>query len=105
MWAFKLMMLGCLVSHFEKLKFLTNTLYHIQDRNSKWIRDINVKRKKKKRSSHRGSVVTNSSSMHEDAGSIPGLAQWVKQSGIAVSYSVCCSCCSDLALCGCGIGQ
>ena len=30
------------------------------------------------RSSHCGSVVTNPTSIHEDSGSIPGLAQWVK---------------------------
>ena len=30
------------------------------------------------RSSHRGSVETNLTSIHEDAGLIPGLAQWVK---------------------------
>ena len=29
-------------------------------------------------SSHRGSVVTNLTSVREDRGSIPGLAQWVK---------------------------
>ena len=28
-------------------------------------------------SSHHGSVVTNLTSIHEDTGSIPGLAQWV----------------------------
>ena len=31
-----------------------------------------------KRSSHSGSVVMNSTSTHEDAGSIPGPVQWVK---------------------------
>ena len=29
-------------------------------------------------SSHCGSMVTNPTGIHEDAGSIPGLAQWVK---------------------------
>jgi len=29
-------------------------------------------------SSHRGSVVTNLTSIHEDVGSIPDLAQWLK---------------------------
>ena len=37
------------------------------------------------RSSHCGSAVTNLNSTHEEAGSIPGLSQWVKGSGVAVS--------------------
>ena len=37
-----------------------------------------VQLKKMHRSSHPGSVVTNQTTIHEDAGSIPGLAQWVE---------------------------
>ena len=33
-------------------------------------------------------MVTNPASIHEDVGLIPGLAQWVKGSGIAVSGGV-----------------
>ena len=35
---------------------------------------------------------------HEIVGSIPGLAQWVKGSGVAMSCGVSCRCGSDLAL-------
>ena len=41
------------------------------------------------RSSHRGSVETNLTGIHEDAGSIPRLVQWVK----------------DLVLLCCGVGH
>ena len=36
------------------------------------------RKKKRKRSSHCGSAVTNQTSIHEDTGSIPGLNQCVK---------------------------
>ena len=59
-------------------------------------------------SSHHGSVETNLTSTQENSGSIPGLAQWVKGSGIAEGYGVGLGQGSDpdpVCCCGCGVGR
>ena len=51
-------------------------------------------------SSRCGTIEMNPTRNHEVVGLIPGLAQWVKGSGLAPSRPVVCRCVSDLALLG-----
>jgi len=70
----------------------------LQERPKKWQKKKKKKKKDIKRSSRCGSTVTDWTSIYEDVGSLPGLSQWVKESGVAVSCGVGRRSGSDLAL-------
>ena len=63
-----------------------------------WISEVQIINEVISWNSHRGSAITNLTRIHEGVGLIPDLTQWVKGSGVAVSYGVGHRCSSDLAL-------
>ena len=57
------------------------------------------------RSFHCGTAETNTTSIHEDVGSIPGLDQCIEDSGIAMSCGVGRRHGLDIRCCGCDVGR
>ena len=65
----------------------------------------NLERGTKGRSSHCGSAVKNLMSVREDAGSIPGLAQWVKDLALLQAAALIEGVVQIRCGCGCGVGR
>ena len=71
--------LACYHSKGSSLSLLRNSNFTFH----KWLglfgaKSLVIKKNRERGRSHRGSVVKNLTSIHENVGWIPGLAQWVK---------------------------
>ena len=68
----------CFIQFFKNIEYWLGFLAQGSTQSRLLLAEVHVLKVKGQGSSHHGTVEMNPTSVHENVGSIPGLAQWVK---------------------------